>query len=102
MVYDTAFALGHRLRSEFFARQVIAPVGARSFRILLNAALVPQTHALTLVRQRVLDGPAHQPFRSRRRNWFDAHAGIPANLLLAILQHFVVQKLEELLRLRRT
>src|SRR2546427_7865677 len=39
-------------------------------------------YALALVRQSVLDGAAHQAFRSRRRNRLDAHAGIPANLLL--------------------
>src|SRR2546427_6903017 len=59
-------------------------------------------YALALVRQSVLDGAAHQAFRSRRRNRLDAHAGIPANLLLAVFQHFVVQKLEEFFRFGRS
>src|SRR6266478_310223 len=102
IVHDPALALGDRLRSELFARQVIAPVAERALGKLLDVALVHQRNALLVVRQRVLDGPAHQPFRPRWRNRLDAHAGVPANLLLAILQHFVVQKFEELLRFRRT
>ena len=59
-----------------------------------------QRHALLLICKSILDGAADQALRSRRRHGLDAYAGIPANLLLTVFQHFVVQEFEEFFRFR--
>ena len=97
IVHNPALALGDGLRAELVARQLVAPIAERALRKFLDVALVNQRHALALVVERVADGAPHQPFRSRRRDRFDPHAGVPADLLVGALEHAVVQEFEQLL-----
>src|SRR4029077_6156917 len=101
VVEDPALALGDRLRAELLSRQLIAPIAKRAFRKLLNIALVHQRYAFAFVRERVLDGGPDKPLGPERRDWLDAYARVPANLLLAVLEHFFIQKFEQLLYFRR-
>ena len=102
IIQNPAFALRHGLGAKFLARQIVTPVTKSAFGKLLNVSLVYQCHARTLIRQRKVNGAPDQPLRPRGRNGFNAHAGIPANLLFAIFQHVVIQELQQPFRFRRT
>ena len=99
---DPALALSHRCIAELFNRNLVAPLAERALGKLLDVALVHQRHRLQAVVDRILNRRAHQPLRSRNRDRFDANPRVQPNLLLAALQHVVVQERQHLRRLRRS
>src|SRR3984885_11603205 len=99
VVENPALALGHNLVAKFFGGQLVSPFAERALGKLLDVSLMHQGHALAIGRKRVLNRHADQTLGSGDRNWFDADAGIEPNLLLAALEHVLVEELDQLLAL---
>ena len=97
---DPAFALGDDLVAELLRRDFVAPLAEGALGELLDVALVHQGHGLAAVLERVRDGVAHQALGAEDRDGLDADARVFANLLLAALEHVVVEEVDELLALR--
>ena len=100
VVDDPALALGDHLVAKFFRGQFVSPLAECAFGKFLDVALVHQGHALAAGFERMTNRHAHQALGSGHRDRLDADAGIEANLLLAALQHVLVEELDQLRALR--
>src|SRR5690606_35803748 len=97
---DPRFALGDDLVPELAGRERVSPVAEGALGELHDVALVNERHALSPVRERVLDRRADEPLRSFLRDGLDADSGRlrEADLLHA---HFLLQELDDTLHFGR-
>src|SRR5215469_750971 len=96
VVDDPAFALGDDPVAELFGREFVSPLAEGAFGELLDVALVHQGNALFLVLDCELDRHPYQALGSGNGDGLDADAGVEPNLLLAALEHLLVEEVDEL------
>ena len=96
VVDDPTLALGDYFVAKFFGREFVSPLAKRTLGKLLDVALMHQRHALAPGLDRMKNRHAHQALGSGYRDRLDADARIQPYLLLATLQHILVDKFDQL------
>src|SRR5437870_1185692 len=102
VIQNPALALGDNLVAELLSREVITPLAEGALGELLDIALVHQRDTLLASLKSGLDSHAHQALGSGHGNGFDADPRVQPNLLLAALQHFLVEEIYQLGNFGRT
>ena len=101
VIENPAFALGDNLLAEFGDCKVVSPIAERAFREFLDVAFVDEGDDRAMIFNGVLDRTPDEALRSGGRHGLDADAGIFPDFLRGTFQHFVVQKINQLLYFRR-
>src|SRR6266700_6601204 len=96
VVENPALTFGHDSLAEFFGCKFVSPLSERALGELLDVALMYQRDCFASAFERMLNRHAHQAFRGKNRNRFDADSRVGPHLLLATLQHFFIEKFDQL------
>ena len=93
---NPALALGDGLGAELLRRDLVAPLAEGALGELLDVALVDQRDGLAACFEGGADGVADQALGAEDGDGLDAHAGVGAHFLLAVLgEQVVVEEIDQ-------